>query len=90
MIPKDHIEKEKKITYLKLAKQGEEKKMECKHSWDNHKNSSNGILELRGKRGYSQIFSWKSLTMALKDNKGEEEEAFLSWFLTKRVAGNDF
>ena len=42
---KDHIEKEKEIHYLKLAKQEEEKKMVCEHSWDLQENGSNGFLE---------------------------------------------
>ena len=49
---KDHIEEEKEIHYLKLAKQEEEKKMEWKHSWDLQENGSNGFLELRGRRWY--------------------------------------
>ena len=47
---KDHIEEEKEIHYLKLAKQEEEKKTEWKHSWDLQENGSNGFLEWRGRR----------------------------------------
>ena len=47
---KDYIEEEKEIHYLKLAKQGEEKKTEWIHSWDLQENGSNGFLKLRGRR----------------------------------------
>ena len=54
--------------------------MECNLSWKHQENGSNGILELRGRKGWSQIFIWKSLTITCMENMGGEEELFLSWY----------
>ena len=47
---KDSIEKEKKIPYLKLAKQEVRTKMKELSSWDSQENGSNGKLGRRGRR----------------------------------------
>ena len=47
---KDSIEKEKKIPYLKLAKQEVRTKMKELSSWDPQENGSNGKLGRRGRR----------------------------------------
>jgi len=47
---KDSIEKEKKIPYLKLAKQEVRTKMKELSSWDPQEYGSNGKLGRRGKR----------------------------------------
>ena len=47
---KDSIEKEKKIPYLKLAKQEVRTKMKELPSWDPQENGSNGKLGRRGRR----------------------------------------
>ena len=70
---KDHIEGEKKIPYLKLSKQRETRKKKELFSWDPQENDSNGELEMRGRRWWSQIFIWKFLTKAWKENKEKEE-----------------
>ena len=57
-------------------------------SWSLQENTSNGILELRGRRRYSQILSWRSLTMACKRERDEEEEFLLSW-VEEEVAGRE-
>ncbi|XXG85669.1 hypothetical protein AAC387_Pa11g0706 [Persea americana] len=36
-------------------------------SWDLQENDSNGILELRGRRGYSQILSWRDEVCRLRE-----------------------
>ena len=52
---KDSVEKEKKIPYLKLAKQEVRTKMKELSSWDPQENGSNGKLGRRGRKGYAQI-----------------------------------
>ena len=47
---KDSIEKEKKIPYLKLAKQEGEKKTKGPSNWDLQEKGGNGRLGRRGRR----------------------------------------
>ena len=66
---KGHIEGEKKIPYLKLAKRGEKEKMEISPNWNFQENATNGELGKRGKGKWSQIFRWMSLGRACKERK---------------------
>ena len=65
---KDSIEKEKKIPYLKLPKQGE-KKMKGPSSWDLQEKGDNGKLGRGGRGRGDQIFIWKPRGEARKGKK---------------------
>ena len=55
-------------------------KMEGLSSWVPQENGSNGILELRGRRRWSQISIWGSIREACKWGSEErEEDESLSW-----------
>ena len=53
MSSKDHMEREKKVPYLKLAKGGETRKKKGLFSWDCNMKDNNGELAVRGRRWWS-------------------------------------